>query len=224
MTSEEMEQRNVAAMGAELGKQYTVLFQEFATLNLYWKEFIELFGSSEKRVERLNRAAPGFFRMVQDQQFETNMLHLARLTDSPKSVGRENLTIRNLPALVGDSALKQELLALLDQVERKTQFCRDWRNRHFAHRDLMLSTQHTSATPLEAVTKEKFFAALRAVSDVLNAMERFYYRGGCSFEDIAAHNGAGTLLHILGLGIEARERMREQIAKGDFSAFLPQQV
>ena len=94
MTSGEMEQRNVAAMGAELGKQYTVLFQEFATLNLYWNEFIELFGSSEKRVERLNRAAPGFFRMVQDQQFESNMLHLARLTDSPKSVGRENLTIQ----------------------------------------------------------------------------------------------------------------------------------
>jgi hypothetical protein len=47
--------------------------------------------------DRLNRSAPGFFRMLQEQQFETNMLHMARLTDSPNSVGKANLTIRNLP-------------------------------------------------------------------------------------------------------------------------------
>jgi hypothetical protein len=221
MTGEELLQRNIAKMGGDFGRQYTALFQEFATLNLYWKEFLELFGTNDKRIDRLNRAAPGFFRMLQDQQFETNMLHLARLTDSPKLVGKMNLTIYNLLALVSDQTLKQQLLPLLEEVKRKTEFCRDWRNRQFAHRDLALATRDGKATPLKTVNKEKFFEALGAVSDVLNAVERFYFRGGCSFEDIPAHNGAATLLYVLGMGVRERERMQEMIAKQEFSAIEP---
>ena len=48
-------------------------------------------------------------------------------------------------------------------------------------------------------------------------MERFYYKGGCSFADASGHNGAGTLLYILGFGVMGRERMVERIKKGDFS-------
>lgn len=61
MTADEIEQRNIAVMGEVLGKQYTTLFHEVAALHLYWKEFLELFGTNEQRIERLNRAAPGFF-------------------------------------------------------------------------------------------------------------------------------------------------------------------
>src|SRR5437870_12307148 len=129
MTGQELEQRNIAVMGDALGKQYTALFHEVAALHLYWKEFLELFGTNDKRIDRLNRAAPGFFRMLQEQQFETNMLHMARLTDPPKSVGKANLTIRNLPDIVSDEGLKQQLIALVDEVKTKTAFCRDWRNR-----------------------------------------------------------------------------------------------
>jgi AbiU2 len=221
MTGQELLQRNIAKMGEDFGRQYTALFQEFVTLNLYWKEFLELFATNDKRIERLNRAAPGFFRMLKDQQFETNMLHLARLTDSPKSAGRTNLTVANLPMLVGDQTLKQQLATLLSEVKCKTQFCRDWRNRQFAHSDLALATQDGNATPLEAASKENFNEALRAISDVLNTIERFYFKGGCSFEDIAAHNGAATLLFILGFGVRERERMQEKIAKGDFGGVDP---
>ena len=70
MTRDEMKLRNVAAMGEALGEQYTILFQEVTALHLYWKEFFELFGTNDKRIDRLNRAAPGFFQMLQEQQFE----------------------------------------------------------------------------------------------------------------------------------------------------------
>lgn len=217
MTSDEMEKRNIATMGEALGKQYTVLFQEFAALNLYWKEFLELFGTNDKRIARLNQAAPGFFQMLQEQQFETNMSHLARLTDSPKSAGKENLTVRSLPDLVSDPGLKAELKKHVADVEQKTEFCRDWRNRRFAHHDLLLATQDNRAAPLEPATKEKIVAALQAISDTLNVMERFYYKGGCAFDVIAAHNGVNTLLHVLGFGIMARDKMMERIKKSDFS-------
>jgi hypothetical protein len=70
---------------------------------------------------------------------------------------------------------------------------------------------------LEPATKEKIVAALQAVSDMLNVMERFYYRGACAFDVIAAHNGANTLLYILGFGVIGRDKMTERIKKGDFS-------
>ena len=157
--------------------------------------------------------------MLQEQQFETNVLHLARLTDSPETGKKLNLTVCNLPNLVPDEDLKKQLSALVEDVRQKTAFCRDWRNRRFAHRDLMLAMQDGGAKPLPAATKEKFFEALQAVSDLLNLMERFYFKGGCSFADVAPHNGAATLLFILGFGVMGRERIKEKIAKGDFTTF-----
>ena len=217
MTGDEMKQRNIDTMGEALGIQYTALFQEFASLNLYWKEFLELFATNDKRITRMNKSAPGFFQMLQEQQFETNMSHLARLTDSPKSVGKENLTIQNLPELVTDPGLKAELENFVEEIKEKTKFCRDWRNRRFAHHDLLLATKDSRAKPLEPATKERIVAAMQAISDMLNVMERFYYKGGCAFDVIAAHNGANTLLYLLGFGIMGRNKMLERINKGDFS-------
>ncbi len=82
----------------------------------------------------------------------------------------------------------------------------------------MLAMQDGGAKSLPAATKEKFFEAMQAVSDLLNLMERFYFKGGCSFADVAPHNGAATLLFMLGFGVMGRERMQEKIAKGDFTS------
>jgi hypothetical protein len=225
MTGDEMKQRNIDTMGEALGRQYTALFQEFASLNLYWKEFLELFGTNDKRIARMNQSAPGFFQMLQEQQFETNMSHLARLTDSSKSVGKDNLTVRNLPELVTDPGFKAELDKHVEDIKQKTEFCREWRNRRFAHHDLLLATQDSRAKPLEPVTKEKIVAALKAISDMLNVMERFYYKGGCAFDVIAAHNGANALIYLLGFGVMGRDKMMERIKKGDFSGDdTPEQI
>jgi len=221
MTADEMEQRNIAAMGETLGKQYSVLFHEISALHLYWKEFFELFGTSEKRIDRLNQSAPGFFRMLQEQQFETNTLHIARLTDSPRSVGKDNLTIRNLPDLVTDKAFKPQMETLVEEAIKKTAFCREWRNQRFAHHDLLLALQDGKARPLPAASKDSINTALAALSDVLNAMERHYYKNVCDFASIAAHNGAATLIHILGFGVRDRKRMQERIASGKFDELDP---
>lgn len=140
-----MLQRNIAVMGEELGKQHTALIQEVTTLHLYWKEFLELFGTSDKRIDRLNRSAPGFFRMVQGQQFETNTMHIARLTDKSNLFGKDNLTISNLPNLV-DASLKDELTKRVEEAKYKCRFARDFRNRQFAHNDLLLANEGWKST------------------------------------------------------------------------------
>ena len=60
--------------------------------------------------------------------------------------------------------------------------------------------------------------------DLLNEMERFYYKGGCSFKEIVPHKGAATLLFILGFGVMARDEMLERINKGDFSGDRPENI
>ncbi len=37
------------------------------------------------------------------------------------------------------------LVTLIDEIKRKTEFCRDWRNRRFAHRDLTLAMQDAAS-------------------------------------------------------------------------------
>jgi hypothetical protein len=216
MNFDEMQQRNIIVMGEELGKQYTMLFREVTALHLYWKELLELFGTNDKRIDRLNRSAPGFFRMLQEQQFETNMMHIARLTGSSRSAGKDNLTLLNLPKLVTNPGLKAQLVILVEEAKNRTSFARDWRNRRFAHYDLLLAIQDGKALPLPAAQKESVNAALAALADVLNAIERHYHRGACDFDAIGAHKGAGRLLPMLGFGVKAREEMEAKIASGKF--------
>jgi hypothetical protein len=224
VTGEELKQRNIAAMGEESGAQYSLLNNEVAILHLYWKEYVELFGTNQKRVDRLNQTAPGFFRMLQTELFATNILHLARLTDPPKTGKKENLSLQNLPELVADPALKKTLADLLAVATENTEFARDWRNRRFAHYDLALATDK-AATPLETANKEKFNEALASLSDVLNALERHYFRGITSYGDIAGHNGAATLLHVLGDGVMAKDRRQKLIAERKFDELdSPEQI
>jgi hypothetical protein len=69
--------------------------------------------------DRLNQTAPGFFRMLQTELFQTNILHLGRLTDPSKTGKKENLSLQNLPDLVTDADLKKTLTDLL-AVERRS--------------------------------------------------------------------------------------------------------
>jgi hypothetical protein len=113
MNGDEMEQRNIGLMGATLGNSIPFLFRE---VSAYWNEFLELFATNDKRIERLNQATPTFFQMLQEQQFETNMSHLARLTDSSATGTKQNLSIRNLPEQVSDPQLKATLAQHVDDV------------------------------------------------------------------------------------------------------------
>jgi hypothetical protein len=58
-----------------------------------WEEFVVLFGTKPSRVDLVNRAAGGFFRLVQDTFFADVLLHLCRLTDPASTGGKDNLTI-----------------------------------------------------------------------------------------------------------------------------------
>jgi hypothetical protein len=215
-TPKEAKKANVAAMGEALGGLYSALWQSVATIHFYWNEYVALFGTKPQRIQLLNRAAPRFFRMLQDQLWEISLLHLARLTDPANSQGnkdRANLTIQALPELVVDAVTRNALEKLIAEAIQRTKFCRDWRNRHIAHRDLKLALEQ-STTPLAEASRAHVNAALKAITDVLNAIEDHYCKSETRFDFTSPPGGALSLLYVVDAGLRAQALRQERFAAG----------
>src|ERR1700722_9890013 len=155
LSAEEVTKNHIDKMGEELGAQFDALWHDVVWLHRKWSEYVVLFGLKESRVRLLNRAAPRFFHMIQSVLWEETLLHIARVTDNPTSPGqKQNLTIRNLPDLIGDPHIRATVSVLVAKAIDETKFCRDWRNRHIAHRDLDLITKK-SAVPLKGASRKQ---------------------------------------------------------------------
>ncbi len=214
---EEVTSHHVDKMGEALGKQFDALWHDVAWLHRKWAEYVELFGSKETRVELLNQAAPQFFRMIQDALWEETLLNVARLTEKSTSLGRrQNLTIQNLPQLITDQKTKEYVSILVEKAVIEATFCRDWRNRHIAHRDLDLATNEL-AKPLEGGSRKQVSQVLKAIADVLHAVEDYYTQSETFFEGMHPAGGAVSLLHVLDGGVRAQAERSERRRRGDTS-------
>ena len=132
-------------MGEALGIFYYTLWKELAFLYMKWKEYVKLFGTDPSHIELINKVASGFW-MVGFSFWENIVLHITCFTDNNK----RNLTIQGLPNLItDDKALKEKVECLIKTALEKSDFCRDWRNRSMAHKDLDLAAGNKSAKPLD---------------------------------------------------------------------------
>jgi len=206
-TAEGTEQQYIEVMGLDLGRPYHRLWSECVWLHLKWNDYTTLFGTKSERIDMLNSAAPAFFKLIQDTMWEAIILHICRLTDPPKSFGKENLTLQCLPDLISIEA-KPKLENLLNVAKDKCTFASDWRNRHIAHRDFNL-VLNQSAEPLAFASRRSVIDALEAIGAVLNAVEFQYTGSTVGYEHASSHpGGAESLLYVLRDGIEAEAARR----------------
>lgn len=212
-TAEESKQANINAMGQELGPLYDAMWQQVAWLHQKWEQYVELYGTKESRLTLLNQAAPLFFRVVQDTLWEDVLLHIARLTDSPQSMNKANLSIRRFPAAIDDAPTKLLVEKLIEEAMTASEFCRDWRNRHIAHRDLRLALDD-STLPLRSASRAKVKEAIKAIDEVLNAVSGHYLDSTTHFAPPGAARGARSLLYFLDDGIKADHARRERMRNG----------
>jgi len=123
-TAAEAKNEHIARMGEELGEFYSAFWQELAWTHQKWSEYIALFGTNPGRIHLLKSAGPKFFRTIQDSLWDDVLLHLARLTDSPRSRGKDNLTVRRLPKM---AKLRRTTIPIADLVAKAvaaTEFAR----------------------------------------------------------------------------------------------------
>jgi hypothetical protein len=212
-TPEEMKQKYIEKMGKDLGKYYYALRQELMWLYDKWSEYETLFGKSQSRVDLLNEAAPRFFRIVEDLLWEGVILHIACLTDKPIMNGFENLSIKKLPGLIVDNELKEKIETLIDYAVGQTKFCRDWRNKWIAHRDLKLIFQKEVLSP---ATRKKVDDALKSIADVLNTVVKYYQSPTTGFGVWeGAPDTALCLLYVIRKGLKVERERVERIERGE---------
>jgi hypothetical protein len=217
MTHEEVRQDYIAKMGEELGGQFNRLTNECAWLHLKWGEYVALFGEKESRVDLLNAAARGFFGTVQTSLWEDILLHICRITDDSE-VGRrkrQTLSLRRLPALV-DASIAEKIRKLVSVAVKKSEFARDWRDRHIAHRDLKLALKE-GAMPLAPASRQGVKDAITAIVATLGAVEQHYRKSETLYEHVSQLGDAVALLHVLMDGIEAREELLRRLEAGTLS-------
>ena len=210
-TAAEAKAHNIEKMGPSLGAQYSVLWQEVATIHHNWSEFVELYHSKPERRELMRRAAIGFFEMVGDSLREGVLLHLGRLTDPSFSMGKSNLTIRNLPDLIDDAGVKERVSQLVRVAMEKTEFARDWRNRWLAHQDLKLALGEGPVEPLAKAEKEEVDAALKAIVEAMNEVDIYFTGAETRYDLLSPHHGAVALLYVMDDGLKREEERMERL-------------
>ncbi len=203
-------------LGYELGKLYHSLLKEITWLHIKWQEYRELYGTSSKRVDLLNSAAPLFFRITQDVLWEDLLLSLARLTDPPISCGKENLTIKAIPKLISDASFRKVIASLVSEADVGVSFARDWRNKHIAHRDAKIALG-VELEPLSPTSRQMVGNAIKAIDKVMNTVSEKYLNRTIMFDLIHHSNGAVSLLYVVRDGLDVETKRRERLASGNFS-------
>jgi len=212
-SAEEVQKEHVDTLGPDLGPVYHALYNECAWLHIKWHQFLVLYCTKPERIELLNRSAGLFFRIIQDTLWEDTLLHVARLTDQPRSMGKDNLTIQRLPPLISDSAFRDDIQRLVTAAIDITAFARDWRNKHIAHRDLALALKE-GPKKLPPASRSQVKEALQAVSRVLQRISEFYFKSEIRFDMVSEPNDAETLLYVIRDGVEAEERRMQRLREG----------
>jgi hypothetical protein len=214
-TAEGVRQEHVNCMGQDLGLLYHALWNELAWVESKWVEYVELYGTNESRIDLLNQAAGHFFKIVQDSLWDDTLLHIARLTDPAKSMGKENLSIKKLPLSISDDSLRKKVSELIGLADTKTDFCRDRRNRRIAHRDFRLAMK-TGAEPLLPASRSMVREALNSLADVLNAVSCHYLDSTTEYEHAISSNGAAQLLYVIDDGLRESEKRNSRIRNGEY--------
>lgn len=215
MSHEETKQEFIDSMGESLGKLFYAFWNDVHWLHQKWGEYLELYGTKPSRIDLLNETAPLFFRFVQDALWYDIILHIARLTDPPKSVGKDNLTIRRIPHYIEkDSFLEEILSPQIQSALKLSNFTRDWRNRRLAHRDLELALEE-SAKPIEGASRKSIEEAIEAIDDVLNSIVGHYMDTTINFDYLSPGDGALSLLYYIHLGLNARKERLKRIKNGE---------
>jgi hypothetical protein len=215
MTSPDQTKKEyINRMGEEVGPLFYHSRAHFLELKEKWFDYEALFGTSLKRVDIINRAAPAFFGRLQTILWREILLSLCRLTDPAASFKRENLSIRRLATSADLARPCADLASLLTKAESSTEFAKHWRNKVIAHSDLEISTTK-AARQLPDANRGLVRAAIADIEAVLiRVFMNFNPDIEIAFPLFEDAIDAEELLYVLRDGIEAADNLREKCIRG----------
>jgi len=215
LSADEVRDKNVAAMGKELGELFTALSNELTFLSWHWQQFSDLYLGKQARFEVMNRAAPFFFWLLQRSWWEESLLGITRLVAPPESMGKANLTFQRLPGLIGDEELRAKTERLIKVVVSDSAFAKTWRNKRIAHRDLDLALKR-SRVPLPPATHTHVERVLERLAQILNDVERHFANSSTIYHKSPITHGALDLLYVVRDGLRREEVRQKRLEKGEY--------
>src|SRR5690606_30228536 len=186
----------ISAMGEELGASFYELYRKLVELHVLWQQYRQLFGDDPATVHLLTRTSGLFFKIVQDELWDSVLLGVSRMTDPPTTGKKKNLTIQSLPPMISDTKLQGEVQELCDKALVAAEFAREHRNKRIAHQDHDYLSNRNS-DPLSGISRtlvEEMLAALRAV---MNRLDLHFRDSTVMYEDFVDESGARLLVHKL---------------------------
>ena len=171
--------------------------EELGELHLKWLLFSQLY-ESEDVVNLLTESAPTFFGTCQSVFLDNIILSISRLTDPPKTCGKENLTLERILDSIDSSFkdLRAELQEILKVVKDSCLFIKNHRDRRIAHSDLKTYFQD-HPEPLLGITKEEIEKALLGLRTFVNKVELHFLRIETGYEYLAVADGSSNLVGCL---------------------------
>lgn len=186
----------ISSMGQELGVGFYVLHIELIELHVLWQQYRQLFGDTADTVQLLNRTAGLFFKIVQDELWDSVLLGVSRMTDPPATGKNKNLTVQSLPLLITDPVLRVEAQLLCAKAVAEAAFAREHRNKRIAHQDHnYLSNRNSSA--LSGISRAAVESMLAALRGVLNHLENHFRDSTVMYENFVDDSGARLLVNKL---------------------------
>lgn len=186
----------ISAMGPELGANFYELHRELVELHVLWQQYRELFGDTTDTVQMLNRTAGLFFKIVQDELWDSVLLGVSRMTDPPGTGKHKNLTVQSLSPLITDSALRVETQDFCTKAVAAAEFAREHRNKRIAHQDHNYLSNRNS-NPLSGISRAAVESMLAALRDVLNHLDNRLRDNTVLYERFIDDSGARLLIQKL---------------------------
>jgi hypothetical protein len=209
-TAAQAKEKYIAKMGDKLGPQFHELRQEVIYISRKWMEYVALYGTKPSRIQLMNATAPVFFRTIQDVFWDDMLLHIARLTDPSETGKCSNLTLQNLPDLIADEKLKAKVAPLVKSALDQSGFCRDWRNKLVAHRDLDTAINGT-ADQISGGSREQVDKLLKTMAEIMDAIELHFMEATTHYRFDGDSGRAKDLLFFLDDGKKRHEERRARI-------------
>ena len=201
----------------EIDDVWRAIDYQVSWLHGRWAIYRQLYGTSEARVEILNRAAGTFAHMLQDVLLDDVELGLAKLGDPAatrvKGVPVENLTLANLCQLIASGVLVVELEPLLTAYGAACTKARDRRNKRIAHFDLETMLRPTA--PHVGPSRAEIEAALEALRNVMNRIALHYTGSQTAYDLIVLDSDGDSLIGMLKRGLRYQELVKDGVVPQD---------
>ncbi len=181
---------------------FMLLCQDVALLQNKWSFYLELF-SSQENTELLSDLAKRSFQIIEESLRDDLTMSICRLSDCPRSYGKDNLSLATLIQKCGKIDSTNELFREFSDACAPV---RRYRNKRVGHNDLNAAIKPHD-NPLPGIGRSQIDSIVELASKILNVIYQHYFVNEELYFRPFVIGGADDLLYWLNIARECKDKM-----------------